>query len=159
MDDILKILKENARESLETMATMLNKSVDDIKEAISAYEDDGVIKACQAILDEDKLEGDTVTAVIEVKVVPEREGGFDHIANRIAQFPEVVSMYLMSGDSDFMLFVQGDNIRNVASFVSEKLSTIPGVTGTSTHFTLKTYKYRGVIMGEQDERERLKVSP
>jgi DNA-binding Lrp family transcriptional regulator len=159
MDDILKILKDNARESIDNIATMLDKSVEDIKATIRTFEDDGVIKGYQAILDEDKLDSELVNAVIEVKVIPEREGGFDHIASRIANFPEVVSMYLMSGVSDLMVFVQGDNIRDVATFVSEKLSTIPGVTGTSTHFTLKTYKYRGVIMGEPDERERLKVSP
>ena len=159
MDDLLKNLKENSRESLDDIAKMLNRTVDEVKEKIEDFEAEGIIKGYQAVLNEDKMASERVTAVIEVKLVPERDGGFDHIADRIARFPEVVSMYLMSGNSDLMLFVEGENIRNVATFVSEKLATIPGVTGTSTHFTLKTYKHRGVIMGGEEEHERLKVSP
>jgi DNA-binding Lrp family transcriptional regulator len=97
--------------------------------------------------------------VIEVKVTPEREGGFNHIADRISRFEEVQSLYLMSGAFDLLLFVSGRTLKEVAFFVSDKLATIPGVLSTATHFMLKTYKDHGVLMESQDEYERLKVSP
>ena len=111
------------------------------------------------ILDEDKLDLDTVTAVIEVKVTPQREGGFNSIAQRISKFPEVRSAYLMSGAYDLLLFVEGRNLREVATFVSEHLSPLEGVLSTSTHFMLKTYKRLGVLMQQDSSDERLSVSP
>ena len=159
MNELLEILKTNARESVESLAKQLNLSEDEVQAHITRLESEGVIKGYQAIINEDVLEHDTVKAVIEVKVTPEREGGFNAIAHRISKFPEVTSVYLMSGAYDLILFVQGDNLHRVASFVSEKLATIPGVNGTATHFMLKTYKHRGVLMEKEDEYERLKVSP
>ena len=100
-----------------------------------------------------------MTAVIEVKVQPEREGGFDRIARRISGFPEVVNMHLMSGKYDLLLFVEGDNLRKVASFVSERLATLDGVLSTGTHFMLKTYKQDGVLMDGEKQDDRLQVSP
>jgi DNA-binding Lrp family transcriptional regulator len=111
------------------------------------------------VVDEDQLDLDMVTAVIEVNVAPEREGGFNDIAKRLSKFPGVKSTYLMSGRFDLMLFVSGKNLKEVASFVSEKLATIEGVTSTATHFMLKTYKQNGVLMEKEDEYERLKISP
>jgi DNA-binding Lrp family transcriptional regulator len=111
------------------------------------------------VLNEDALNLDTVTAVIEVKVTPERGGGFNRIADRLSRFPEVRSAYLMSGAYDLLLFVEGRNLRAVAAFVSEKLSTIDGVVSTSTHFMLKTYKRLGVLMEPSHEDERLTISP
>ncbi len=159
MDPLISLLRENARISLEDAARQLAVSPEDIAARIDALEKQGVIRAYQAVVNEDRLSEDRVTAVIEVKVVPEREGGFDHIASRISRYPEVTTMYLMSGQYDLLLFVEGPNLRTVASFVSERLSSIQGVSGTATHFRLKTYKHHGVLMESEHESERLKVSP
>lgn len=97
--------------------------------------------------------------MIEVKITPEREGGFNRIADRISRFPEVESLYLMSGTYDLLLFIRGKSLHEVASFVSEKLSTMEGVNSTATHFRLKSYKRDGVLMHSEDEYERLKISP
>jgi DNA-binding Lrp family transcriptional regulator len=159
MDELLKLLQSNALESPENMARMLGITSAEVSARIQEYEKRGVIRGYQAILDEDQLGLDKVTAVIEVKVTPQREGGFDTIAQRISRFPEVNSAYLMSGTYDLLLFVQGRTLREVASFVSERLSPLEGVLSTSTHFMLKTYKRLGVLMQQQASDERLSVSP
>jgi DNA-binding Lrp family transcriptional regulator len=159
MDELLKLLKKNALETPENLAKMLNIPVADVKSRIADYEKSGVIRGYQALVNEDQLDLARVTAVIEVKVTPEREGGFNHVADRISKFPEVQSVYLMSGAFDLLLFVSGKDLKEVAFFVSEKLATIKGVISTATHFMLKTYKDHGVLMTKQDEFERLKVSP
>lgn len=159
MDELLKILKNNAHESAESIGKQLDMSVDDVQAKIAEYEEKGIIRGYQAIVNEDKLDLNRVTSVIEVKVTPEREGGFNHIAERIRRFDEVSSMYLVSGAFDFLLFVEGHNLKEIAMFVSEKLATIEGVTSTATHFMLKTYKHHGFMMDQQDEYERLKISP
>ena len=159
MDELLRLLKQNAKETPENIAKLLDLTPDEVREQITNYENRGIIRGYQAIVNEDQLDIERVTAVIEVKVTPDREGGFNLIANRIGKFPEVKSMYLMSGAFDFLLFVEGDNLQNVAMFVSEKLSTIAGVVSTSTHFMLKTYKHHGVLMESEDEYERLKITP
>ena len=159
MDELLKILGSNALESRANIARMLNVPAAEVDTRIAAYEKQGVIRGYQAILDEDKLNLDTVTAVIEVKVTPQREGGFNRIADRISKFPEVRSAYLMSGAYDLLLFVEGRNLREVAAFVSERLSPLEGVLSTSTHFMLKTYKRLGVMMQQETSNERLSVAP
>ncbi|MCC5848572.1 MAG: Lrp/AsnC family transcriptional regulator [Verrucomicrobia bacterium] len=159
MDSLLSLLRENARVSLEDAALQLDLSPEEVAAQIQALEDQGVIRAYQAIINDEKLADDAVTAVIEVNVTPEREGGFDHIASRISRYPEVTSMYLMSGQYDLMLFVEGPDLRTIANFVSARLSSIPGVTGTATHFRLKTYKHHGVLMETDEQYERLQVSP
>jgi len=159
MDELLKILEGNALETHETIARMLDLPVAEVAKRIAEYEKSGVIRGYQTILNEDQLDLDKVTAVIEVKVTPQREGGFDTIAGRISKFPEVRSAYLMSGGYDLLLFVQGRNLREVAAFVSERLSPLEGVLSTSTHFMLKTYKRFGVLMHSEHEDERLSVAP
>src|SRR5579883_2961990 len=159
MDELLKLLQTNALESRENMARMLGVSIAEIHDRITDYEKRGVIRGYQAILNEDQLAQDKVTAVIEVKVTPQREGGFDTIAQRISRFPEVSSAYLMSGTYDLLLFVEGRTLREVASFVSERLSPLEGVLSTSTHFMLKTYKRLGVLMHQETSDERLTVTP
>jgi len=159
MDKLLQLLRENALETAEDMAKMLDMSVDEVRTKIKEYEDQGIIRGYQAILDEDQLDINHVTAVIEVKVLPKREGGFNRIAESISKFDEVETLYLMSGSYDLLLFVDGSDLRRVATFVSEKLATIKGVTATATHFMLKTYKSFGVLMEKEEEYERLKVSP
>ncbi len=159
MDELLEILKKNALETPENLSRMLGIPVEDVRARVADYEKQGIIRGYQAIVDQDQLDTRRVTAVIEVKVTPQREGGFDYVAKRISRFPEVESMYLMSGGFDLLLFVAGHDLRQVAGFVSEKLATIEGVNGTATHFMLKTYKHQGVLMETPDEYERLKVSP
>jgi DNA-binding Lrp family transcriptional regulator len=159
MDELLKLLKANALESHENLAKLLGLKAGEVAERIAEYEKQGVIRGYQAIVNEDQLDLNRVTAVIEVNVTPQREGGFNHVAQRISKFPEVDSLYLMSGRFDLLLFVEGRNLQEVAAFVSERLATIDGVTSTATHFMLKTYKRHGVHMETQDEYERLKVSP
>ncbi len=159
MDELLKLLQTNALESPENLARMLGLPAAEVSARIADYEKRGVIRGYQAILNEDQLQLDKVTAVIEVKVTPQREGGFDTIAKRISRFPEVKSAYLMSGAYDLLLFVEGPTLREVASFVSERLSPLEGVLSTSTHFMLKTYKRLGVLMQQEGSDERLSVSP
>jgi len=122
-------------------------------------EPDRVILAYKAIVDDERAKRNVVRAVIEVRITPEREGGFDRIAHRIAQHREVQTCYLMSGGYDLLVFIEGTTLQEVAGFVSEKLSTLPGVLSTATHFNLKTYKVQGVLRDNVVNEERLKVSP
>lgn len=159
MDPILKILRNNALESHENIARMLDIPVEEVRRTIRKYEEKGVIRAYQAVLNEDLLQPTRVRAAIEVKVTPEREGGFDHVARRISRFPEVQSTHLVSGGFDLLLFVEGDSLQEVASFVSEKLAPQQGITSTATHFMLKAYKKHGLLMEPEGENERLQITP
>jgi DNA-binding Lrp family transcriptional regulator len=160
MDDpLLKLLEEHALRTPDQLGKMLNCSPEEVQRRIKQYEDDKVILGYKAIINDDKLDTDLVKAVIEVKIQPEREGGFDRIAKRIAKFDGVTSLFLMSGGFDLLIFVEGRSLREVAQFVAEKLATLEGVNSTATHFMLKTYKEQGVLMDGGEEFERLKVSP
>jgi DNA-binding Lrp family transcriptional regulator len=159
MDELLKLLRENALETPENLGKMLDMPKEAVKDKIKEYEKSGIIRGYQAIVNEDQLDLDSVRAVIEIRITPEREGGFNRIAERISKFPQVDSLFLMSGAYDLLAFVSGDNLKEVASFVSAKLATIEGVVSTGTHFMLKAYKDQGIIMTMEDEHERLKVSP
>ena len=160
MDPLLKLLTENARASDDELARQLNTTPDAVRGQIAAYQKDGVIRAFQALVNEDRV-ADTheVNAVIELQIRPEREGGFDRLAQRIARFPEVQELYLMSGGFDLLLFVKGATLQEVAGFVSAKLAPLDGVRSTSTHFMLKTYKRLGVLMETEELDERLQVAP
>ena len=159
MDPLLKLLEEHALRSAPELAKMLDLKPAEVQRRIEKYEKDKIILGYKAVINDDKVDTDLVKAVIEVKIVPEREGGFDRIASRIAKFEEVTSLFLMSGGYDLLIFVEGHSLRQVAQFVSEKLATLQGVTSTATHFMLKTYKEQGVRMDSGEEPERLKVSP
>ena len=156
---ILALLSENARMSLAEMAARLETTPEAVREAIQSLEKRGVIRGYKVILNESELDSDKVKALIEVKVTPKREGGFDQVAQRIARYPEVTDLYLISGGFDLLLMVEGDSLQDIASFVSAKLSTIDGVISTSTGFMLKKYKESGRIMQNDEEYERLKVCP
>jgi len=159
MKELLRILQENAKQPPEDIAKMLDWTVDEVTQKISELEAGGIILGYRAIVDEEKADPHAVTAVIEVKITPERTEGFNHIAQRISRFDEVQSLYLTSGDFDLLLFVTGKNLKEVAGFVSARLSLIDGVISTATHFMLKVYKEHGVLMEKENEYERLKVSP
>ncbi len=159
MDELLQLLKKDARESIKDLAEMLNISEDEVRDRITDYENQGVIRGYQAVVNEDQLDIDRVRAVIEVRMKPERGGGYDRVANRIGRFPEVDSLFLMSGGYDLLVFVKGRTLQEVAGFVNERLATLDGVLSTSTHFTLKTYKDQGILMEPESEHERLKITP
>ena len=159
MDELLRLIKNNAKESPENLAKLLGMKPKEVSARIEEYEQAGIIQGYQTVIDEDKLDNAPVTAAIEVRLTAEREGGFNRIAERISRFPEVRSAFLMSGGYDLLLFVSGRTLNEVASFVSEKLSTLGGVVGTATHFMLKTYKRNDVLMQTPDENERPQISP
>jgi DNA-binding Lrp family transcriptional regulator len=159
MDPILKLLQENAALNPAQLAKMLNLPETEIAAKIKAYEDSLVILGYRAVLNEEKIGQDIVRAVIEVKITPERGGGFDRLAERIAKYAEVRSCYLMSGGYDLLVVVEGANLREVATFVSEKLATIQGVISTATHFMLKVYKEQGLLIQAEANEERLAISP
>jgi DNA-binding Lrp family transcriptional regulator len=159
MDPLLKLLQENAALKPAQLAQMLNITESEVNSTVKRYEQEQVILGYRTILNEEKLGLDAVRAVIEVKITPEREGGFNRLADRIAKYAEVRSCYLMSGGYDLLVFVEGRNLREVASFISEKLATIQGVLSTATHFMLKPYKEQGVLMTREITEERLAVAP
>ena len=159
MDELLKMLRQNALESPANLARMLGMTEQQVKDKMAEYERAGIIRGYQAIVNTDRLDVEQVRAVIEIKVTPEREGGFNRIAERVAQFPEVESLYLMSGTYDLQAVIVGRTLKEVAFFVSEKLATMEGIISTATHFMLKKYKDHGVLMHEEGRHERLKVSP
>lgn len=138
---------------------MLDMTVEQVEATIAQLERERVILGYQAIINREKWDTDVVTAVIEVKITPERDGGFDRIAARIAKFEEVQTCYLMSGGYDLLIIIEGKNLRSIASFVAEKLSTIGAVQSTATHFRLKTYKENGAFHQVEQTPERLAVSP
>ncbi len=159
MDALLNLLRENAALRPAQLAAMLNSTEAEVEAKIKAYEKDQVILGYRTVFNEDKLGQDLVRAVIEVKITPEREGGFNRLAERIAKYREVRSCYLMSGAYDLLVEVEGSNLREVATFVSEKLASLHGVLSTATHFILKPYKEHGVLMTRSVEDQRLAVTP
>lgn len=159
MDNLLKLLKTNAHTAPEDLAKELDLSVDEVNARIAKFEQDGVILGYQAIVDLQKADDTAVTAVVEVKITPERGGGFDRLAARIAKFQEVQSCYLMSGGYDLLVIVEGTNLQTIASFIAEKLSTIKGVISTATHFRLKAYKENSVLLHRGKREPRLAVAP
>lgn len=159
MDELLKLLREDASLGPSKIASRLDVTEKEVESKIRQFEEDGIILGYRTIINENKLQVDLVRAVIEVKITPEREGGFDRLASRIAKFDEVSSCYLMSGGYDLMVVVEGRDLRSVSSFVSEKLATIQGVISTVTHFMLKPYKEQGVLMGGEFTDEKLAVTP
>jgi len=140
-DEILTILSRDARTSPEQLSKMTGKSLEDVRAAIAQYESQGIIKRYKAIIDWEKAGAEKIVAFIDVKVAPTREGGgFDAVANRIARFPEVKSVWLVSGHKDLRVLVQGEDLRELGNFVAEKLATIDGVRDTETHFMTRRYK-------------------
>jgi DNA-binding Lrp family transcriptional regulator len=138
--EILTILSRDARTSPEQISKMTGQSIEDVRTAIAQFEASGVIKRYKAIIDWDKAEAEKVVAFIDVKVAPARDGGFDAVATRIARFPEVKSVWLVSGHNDLRVLVHGEDLRDLGKFVAEKLATIEGVRDTETHFMTRRYK-------------------
>lgn len=156
---ILEILSDDARIPMKQIAVMTGTSVADVQKAIAHLESERVIVKYPAMINWERTEREMVQAVIEVNVQPQRDRGFDAIAARIYRFEEVKSLYLMSGAYDLMVMLEARTLKELAHFVHSKLSVIDGVTGTATHFMLKTYKYGGVIFESDAPDRRLAVSP
>jgi DNA-binding Lrp family transcriptional regulator len=158
MEEILELLRNNARLSNADIAAMTKKTETEVAALIRKLEDDGVILKYAAVVDPEKIVGDkpaSVRAEIEIQVTPERERGFDALAERIYRFPQVKSLYLMSGGYDLKVVIEGETLQEVAYFVAQKLSTLSGVRSTKTHFVLKTYKENDVlyVVESTDRRE------
>ena len=161
MNPVLKLLIEGGQLSTKQMAQVAGLSETEVKRHLEQLKKEKIFLGWRPVLDlsREASAGAAVRAVIEVKITPEREGGFNKVSSRIARFSEVQSVYLMSGAYDLLLFVAGRDLKEVASFVSEKLATIDGVVSTATHIKLKTYKEHGVLMEVEKGHERLQVSP
>lgn len=157
MDEILEILEKNSRATVEEIAGMLNKSVEDIRAEIKKMENENIIVGYNTLVNWEKTDRETVTALIEVKVTPQRGQGFDKVAERIYRYPQVKACYLMSGGFDLTVIIEGKSMKDVALFVSQKLATLEGVMSTATHFVLKKYKDKGMVFEEKfkDDREVL----
>lgn len=159
MSDLLKILQETANPDSSKLAKILGLAVEDVENQLNELKENGSLLGWVPLLHRSKTSSDSVRAVIEVKISPEREGGFDRLAHRISKFDEVEACHLMSGAYDLMVIVQGKNLNAVASFVSERLSTIEGVLSTATHFLLRSYKEHGHLLAkDEDINEKPPVS-
>lgn len=159
MKEILEILENDARISTSEIATLTEIPEPQVRKMIKEAEKKGIIRKYKTVIDWDKVEEEHVYAIIEVKVTPEREVGYDAIAERVARFPEVVSVRLVSGDHDLSLLVKGKTMKEVAFFIAEKVAPLEQVQSTITHFILKTYKQDGDILLEKEESKRLAITP
>ena len=158
--DILEILENDSRKTVKEIALMLGKPEQEVAAAIAEMEADKVICGYSTLINWESVKDDIVTAMIEVKVTPKRDMGFEHIARRIYGFSEVKSVFLMSGGYDILVMIEGKNLRDISTFVSSKLSTLDSVLSTATHFVLKRYKEHGVIFEKNNaDDERMIVSP
>ncbi len=154
MEKLLELIEDDATLSPKEIALMLSKEEGDIKKMIKELEAEGVILGKKTIIDWDKTDKEYVNALIEVKVMPQRDDGFDKIAEKICKYSEIKSLYLMSGGFDFTVLIEGRTMKDVAFFVARKLATIEHVTSTATHFVLKKYKDKGVIYKAPDPDQR-----
>ena len=157
-NEILRMLENNSRIDLHDLAIMLGTDDSVVLQEIEQMEKEGVICGYPALINWDKTDTEKVTALIEVSVTPQRGQGFEKLAERICNYPEVKSIYLMSGAFDFVVFLEGKTLKEVSMFVSTKLSTLEAVSGTATHFVLKKYKDHGMILMEKGESNRMKVT-
>ncbi|MDO4295537.1 MAG: Lrp/AsnC family transcriptional regulator [bacterium] len=158
-EKILAIIEKNSRIDLKDLATLLGESEVSVANEIAQMEKEHIICGYHTLINWDNTSDEKVMALIEVKVTPQRDMGFDKIAERIYQYSEVDSVYLMSGSFDFMVLIEGKTMRQVALFVSEKLSTIDAVLSTATHFVLKKYKDHGTVLTESKQDERMLITP
>ena len=160
MRELLKLLENNARYEKRDLAALLNEEENNVEAKIKECEENGIIAGYHTIINWEAADIEVSKAIIFVSCVPEREAGYDRIAERIAKYPEVETLFLISGKSEFLLQVNGRNMREVSNFVAHKLAPTEGVTGTETIFVLKEYKLNGANMqGNKEDGERLLVTP
>ena len=158
-EQILKAIEKNSRIDLKELSIMLGEEEIDVVNEIAAMEAEGVICGYHTLIDWEKTSIENVSALIEVRVTPQRGQGFDTIAERIYKYPEVNSVYLISGGYDLLVSLEGKSLKEVSNFVSDKLSTLDTVLSTATHFILKKYKDHGTILAKKYVDERLKMTP
>ncbi len=154
MNKILKVLEENARYTNQEIAVMLGITEDEVAQEIHRLEEDGIIRGYKTFVDREKLSDEYVSAIIELRVTPKRDLGFDEIAEKLAEYPEVEDVYLMSGGYDLALLISGRTFKDIALFVSQRLAVLDSVISTATHFVLSRYKEKGVpvYLLPKDER-------
>lgn len=157
--DVLDTLLENARYSSADIARMTDLEESEVESIIEDLEERGIVRGYQAIVDWDNLEDERVRAEVELNVTLDRETGYADIASRLARFPEVTSLRLVSGDYDFDMEVEADSFREVSRFVSEKVAPVPEITQTVTHYIMSSYKEHGIEFGDGDDDDRLSYSP
>lgn len=157
--EILEILENNSRLNYEQVAAMLGMDPAEVERRVQEMEDQRIIVKYHTLVNWEKAGAETVSALIEVKVTPQRGSGFDSIAERIYRFPEVKAVFLMSGSYDISVLIEGRTMKEVAFFVGTRLATIEDVQGTATHFVLKKYKQEGIILEDKEDDRRLVISP
>ena len=158
-EQILAIIEKNSRISVKELAVILGAEEIDVANELKALEEEGTICGYHTMIDWEKTDIEKVTALIEVRITPQRGQGFDKLAERIYKYPEVNSVYLISGGYDLLVSLEGKSLKQVSSFVSDKLSTLDGVLSTATHFVLKKYKDHGTILGKKYEDTREMITP
>jgi DNA-binding Lrp family transcriptional regulator len=157
--DVLAVLRENARYSPEDIARQTDTEPEEVEEIIAALEREGVVRGYRAVVDWEELEDERVRAAVELNVTLDRETSYNDVAERVAKFPMVESLHLVSGDYDFMMEVEGDSMREVSHFISEKVAPVPEITQTVTHYVMDSYKENGIEFGDHSDDDRLSVSP
>lgn len=158
-EELLGLLRENARYSTTDLARMVDADESEIEATIETLESDGLIRGYQAVVDWRQTENEPVRALVECNVTLDRETGYDDIAERLVGFPEVEALRLVSGEYDFSLTVEGESMSEVSRFVSEKVAPVPEITQTVTHYLMESYKERGIELDRRDDDDRLSVSP
>ena len=158
-EELLKAIEKNSRIDLGELAVLLGTEEAEVANEMAALEAEGIICAYHTLIDWEKTSNEKVTALIEVRVTPQRGQGFDNIAERIYNYPEVRSVYLISGGYDLMVILEGKTLRDISAFVSDKLSTLDSVLSTATHFILKKYKDHGTVLAQKKEDEREMITP
>ena len=158
-EQILAIIEKNSRISVKELAVILGAEEIDVANELKALEEEGIICGYHTMIDWEKTDIEKVTALIEVRITPQRGQGFDKLAERIYKYPEANSVYLISGGYDLLVSLEGKSLKQVSSFVSDKLSTLDGVLSTATHFVLKKYKDHGTILGKKYEDTREMITP
>ena len=158
-EEVLALLGENARYSVEDIARQTDADPEEVQEIIDQLEDDGVIQGYRAVIDWTRLEDEPVRAAVELNVQLDRETDYEDISQRIAKFPMVESLHLVSGEFDFLMEVEGDSMREVSQFVSDKVAPVPEITQTVTHFVMDSYKEQGITFGDSGDDDRLSISP
>ncbi len=158
-EELLQVIEKNSRIDLRELAVILGVEEIDVVNELAALEAEGIICGYHTLINWEQTDIDKVTALIEVRVTPQRGQGFDKLAERVYQYPEVNAVYLISGGYDLMVIIEGKSLRDVSSFVSDKLSTLDSVLSTATHFILKKYKDHGTVLAQKKQDEREMITP
>jgi len=157
--DVLSVLRTDARTSVADIARQTGLEEADVEEVLAELEGTGVVRGYRAVVDYDRLESQPVRAAVELNVTLDRETSYNDVAERVAKFPKVESLHLVSGDYDLLMEVEGESMSEVSSFISEKVAPVPEITQTVTHYVMDTYKEGGIEFGDGDDDDRLSVSP